>query len=367
MFNLNNTGLVRSLGVSYNLPNLAGAMTLNTASAPNATQHQPRNHMDHPEAAIDMARAFNLPELGDMKLKGMASGNAFAPTVNPAYVFALDRFRDMLTFWVMGLRAMKIIGDPAAGKTSIVEQWHARLGMPLFIIGCHENMTETDLVGQFVPQANGTLKWVDSPVMAVFRNGGSVLLDEWNNLNPNAATMVNAMLEGYTMTIPQTGEVVVAHPKARFYTTQNPIDGKTAVQGRYVQDAASDDRFMEVTVDYLSEDLETQVVVDAIRKFDRNSGQSVVQTTATNLVKIANEIRKKFRENDKAENAAYHKPMSTRVLVRWAQLKYGYRNVKGEDPTIYSMRRAFSGATAEMKSAVEKLIKDTIGLSVNAN
>ncbi|MEQ6436313.1 MoxR family ATPase [Comamonas sp. w2-DMI] len=367
MFNSDNSVPVRSMSVNFKLPKVAGAMALGLAVGANATQTLTSNHMDHPEAKIAVSTAFNLPDVGGMELAGMAPGNPFAPKLNPDYVFALDRFRDMLTFWVMGYRALKIIGDPAAGKTSIVEQWHARMGMPLFIIGCHENMTETDFIGQFVPQANGTLKWVDSPVMSAYRHGGSVLLDEWNNLNPNAATMLNAMLEGYTVTIPQTGEVVVPHPKVRFYATQNPIDGKTAVQGRYVQDAASDDRFMEMEVDYLPADLETKVVVAAIRKFDKKSEQSVVETTASNLVKVANEIRKKFRANELVENAAYHKPMSTRVLTRWAQLQYAYRNAKGVDPTIYSMHKAFSGASAEMKTAVEQLIERTIGNTTYAS
>lgn len=327
-----------------------------------------QHHMDYGRENIIARNVFNLDLPEGVLLAGMKAGNPFAPAIKPDYVFSYDRFRDIYTFWILGLRALKIIGDPAAGKTSVIEQWHARLGLPLFIMGCHENMTETDFLGQFVPQANGTLKWVDAPVMSVFRHGGSVLLDEWNNLNPNAATTLNAMLEGYTISIPQTGEVIKPHPEARFFATQNPVDGKTAVQGRYVQDTASDDRFMEMWVDYLEPALETKIVKSAMLKINSAMSHEVAQQTASGLVEVANEIRKNFRTNHLAVNQDFHKPMSTRVLVRWAQLTLGFQNVTAVPPIIYAMERAFSGITHDMRVAVEKVIKDKLGLTrPNAN
>ncbi|RGE40416.1 ATPase [Comamonas testosteroni] len=321
------------------------------------------NHMDYPEALIPLAANFKIDVDPSVGLEGMAPGNPYAPTIDPEYVFAKDRFRDMLAFWMMKFRALKIIGDPAAGKTSIVEQWHARLGLPLFIVSCHENMTETDLIGQFIPQSDGTLKWSDSPVMAVYRHGGSALLDEWNNLNPNAATVLNAMLEGYTITIAQTGEVVKPHPSARFFATQNPVDGKAVVQGRYIQDTASDDRFMEMWVDYLGADLEVKVIVSTIRKIDTKSTDEAVLTQASALVKVANEVREKFKNNHLDSNQHFNKPLSTRSLKRWAQLTVAYRSVTGTAPMLYALPRAVSGLTAEMRSGIEKIVKEVLGLT----
>ncbi|QXW20155.1 AAA family ATPase (plasmid) [Comamonas aquatica] len=320
-----------------------------------------KNHMDHPEAEITLGKAFNLPLPDGMKLIGMEQGNPYCPVLNPDYVFENERFRDMLTFWIMGFRALKIIGDPAAGKTSFVEQWHARLGLPLFIVSCHENMTEADLVGQLLPQENGSLKWCDSPLLSIYRHGGSVLLDEWNNMNPNAATLANAMLEGYAVTIPHTGEIVRPHPQARFFATQNPVDGKTVVQGRYVQDSASDDRFMEMHVDYLKPDLEKQIVFKSLRKVDKASSDEALLLTASKLVDVANEIREKFRSNEVPSNAAFHKPMSTRVLVRWAQLTVGFRTVKTEKPANYAIKRAFSGISSDMREALDELVTEKVG------
>ena len=320
------------------------------------------NHMDHPAVFIPLHEAFNFNVEPDAGINGMAPGNPFAPEIDPEYVFEAERFNDLLAFWVLGFRALKIIGDPAAGKTSIVEQWHARLGLPLFIISCHENMTETDLIGQFIPQADGTLKWSDSPVMAVYRYGGSALLDEWNNLNPNAATVMNAMLEGYTITIPQTGEVVKPHPSARYFATQNPIDGKAVVQGRYIQDSASDERFMEMWVDYLGEELEVKIITSAYRKLDKDSSDEAVHAVAHSLVTVANKVREKFRNNHLAHNQHFSKPLSTRSLKRWAQLAFAFRNVKKTAPMIHSMKRALAGISVEMRDEIEKIITEVTGL-----
>lgn len=328
---------------------------------------KPKTHMDHPGAVISLQSAFNLALKDDPSLRGMAPGNPYAPEVDPEYVFALDRFRDLLSFWVLGFRALKIIGDPAAGKTSIVEQWHARLGWPLFIVSCHENMSETDLIGQLVPQVDGSLKWLDSPLMAVYRHGGSVLLDEWNNLNPNAATILNAMLEGYTITIPQTGEIVKPHRAARYYATQNPIDGKAVVQGRYLQDSASDDRFMEMRVDYLSAELETRIISSAYRKLDSDSSSEAVLALASSLVKVANEVREKFKNNHLASNQHFTKPLSTRSLKRWAQLIFAYRSVKEQVPMLYALTRAVSSLTEEMREGIETIVKKELGLDKKSN
>lgn len=316
------------------------------------------NHMDYPKATISMRNAFKLDLPSEMMLEGMAPGNPFTPKLIEDYVFDTGRFRDLLTFWVMGFKALKLSGDPATGKTSIVEQWHARLGMPLFVVSCHENMTDTDIFGQLVPKKDGTLEWVDSPILRTHRYGGSVLLDEWNNLNPNAASLLNAILEGYAITIPQTGEVIEQSKGARFFCTQNPVDGMAAVQGRYVQDCASDDRFMEINVDYLPAELEAKVIVNAIRQFDKGSNDEAVAKTAEGLVSIANEVRTRFRAND----VDFHKPMSTRVLKRWAQLIVGFRNVRDESPVLYAMDRAVSGISTEMRSAIREVAKEKLGL-----
>lgn len=320
-----------------------------------------KNHMDFQKAKINLSEAFAMQTRGEMIIEGMAPGHPLAPSVNSLYVFNQTTLRDMVTFWLLGLKAMKLVGDPGTGKTSLVEQWHARLGLPLFMMSCHENMTDCDLIGQYQPRADGTLEWVDSPVMKVHRFGGSVLLDEWNNLNPNAASTLNAILDGYSVTIPQTGEVVKQHKDARFFCTQNPVDGQVAVQGRYVQDSASDDRFMEVNVDYLEPTVEQEVVAKELLSLHPAMAQEQANTTAKSLVSVANEVRKAFRNNHKPEFADVVKPMSTRVITRWAKLLIGYQmQAINENPAMYALERAYS-AGADAKKAVLKIAGNTLG------
>lgn len=323
-----------------------------------------KNHMDFPVAQVDLGLAFKNDSFNGSVLDGMQKGNPYAPKVDESYIFNPKVLRDLVLFWGLGLKGLKLIGDPSTGKTSSVVQWHAGLGLPLFIQPCHESMTDTELLGQMLPQTDGSLKWFDAPALQVYRHGGSILFDEWNNLSPNAATIMNAMLEGYAISIPQTGEVVEAHPNVRFFATQNPVDGKCSVQGRYVQDAASDDRWMEMHVDYPTAAEEEAIIYADLSK--RNgSDVAQVQMVAKKLVSIASSVRSKYR-SDKPEDAVFAKPISTRVLKRWANLLIGYHKmglatVDGEAVLIASLHRAFGGISQEMKSALFDLIKESLG------
>ena len=59
---------------------------------------------------------------------------ALSPTMRGT--IEAERLRQYTMFWVGGFRALMVEGDPAAGKTSFVEQIHARLNVPLHKVPC---------------------------------------------------------------------------------------------------------------------------------------------------------------------------------------------------------------------------------------
>ena len=113
-------------------------------------------------APISVAIAFGLPIAPEAKFMGFEP-NADAPRVNPGYVFKRERLKDMAVFWESGFTALKLTGDPAAGKTSLVKEWHARLNAPLAIVSCSGGTQEHHLYGQLLPDLTnpGVLKWRD--------------------------------------------------------------------------------------------------------------------------------------------------------------------------------------------------------------
>lgn len=208
---------------------------------------------------------------------------------------------------------------------------------------------------------DGTLKWQDGPVTRACREGTSVLLDEYNNLDPGVATALNLLLEGYSWMIPQTGEVISPAPTTRFFATQNSVDSAAAVAGRNVQDVANEDRFFYMEVDFLKPDHEQALVVRSLTA--GGVGQNEAENIARLVVSVANDVRHAFREG--AEAIA--KPLSTRAVLRWAKLTAMYQSVlkaKQKSGLHYAIQRALK-MPVSMASAVNEMITLRAGFDEN--
>lgn len=317
-------------------------------------------------ARYSMEAEFNLPAMNlpagapRPEYEGYAEGMPHVPGKNDDYYFDRHRLRDLFAFWTNGERALKIMGDPAAGKTSLVTQFHARMRAPLLIYSCSNGTEAHHLFGQLVPQADRTLKWIDGPVLSAARNGYSVLLDEWNTLDPSVATSLNAILEGYSVTIPETGDVVTPHKDFRVFATENSVSSKVSVVGRNVQDAASDDRWMVMEVDYLPAEQERTIIAKYTLAAAENHTEAA-EMLAKVLVDSASEVRTQFRSG----HQSIDKPMSTRVLIRWAKLLRSYRAVSqdGSERVVHALRRAFAMSTPEMADAVATIVRHKFGVA----
>lgn len=306
-----------------------------------------------------LAEQFGLPLDPRLVITGYDGKHAAVPPIDPDYVYQREKLRDLLAFWTAGLKALKIKGDPATGKTSLVEQWHARLGWPLYMVPCSASTEASRLIGRMVPTETGTLKWVDGPVVKAAKEGMSVLLDEYNTLDPSQSTGLNMLLEGYSFVIEETGEVVKPHPNFRVFATENSVQSRLSVTGRSVQDVANDDRWMEMEADYLPAELETAALIKKMVASKIPTDRA--ELFAPKLVEVANQIRKAYRD----EEDAIEKPMSTRSLIRWALLIFRFQSVPSEQggPHIYALQRAFS-MSPEMSLPVKTWAAAKFGTSL---
>lgn len=296
---------------------------------------------------------FNIQEAPEgAEIPGFAPGLTGVPPIDPHFVFEPERMRQLTMFWVGGFRAMMIEGDPAAGKTSLVAQMHARLNVPLYKVACAPTTESFRLIGQLLPTEDGKLKWHDGPVVRACREGTSVLLDEYNNLDPGEATGLNMLLEGYSWTIPETNETISPARTTRFFVTQNAVDSKAQVAGRNVQDVANEDRFSYMEVDYLKPELEKALVVRHL--VEGRIPAEVAQTIASICVDVANKVRDAFR-NDTDD---IEKPMSTRVVLRWAKYTVMYQGVmqkQNKSGLHYAIRQAVR-MSPTMAAALNQMI-----------
>ena len=117
------------------------------------------------------------------------------PRANPDYVFREDLLGEIAGFFLTGLPALKLLGHKGCGKTTIVEQIHAALNYPLVKITAHPRMEASSLISQFVPVATGGFAHRLGPLAQAAKAGCSVLIDEYNLLDPGEAASLNVILE----------------------------------------------------------------------------------------------------------------------------------------------------------------------------
>ena len=133
------------------------------------------------------------------------------PRCNPDYVFRRELLSDILA-WLKGAAGndpLYVVGPTGSGKSSVITQIASRLNIPLYVVSCHERLEIPELFGRFVVR-NGSMEWADGPFISGLKDpcGAWILLDEADTLDPGAFVGLNAVNEGRTFIIPETGETI---------------------------------------------------------------------------------------------------------------------------------------------------------------
>lgn len=310
---------------------------------------------------------FGLEGVPDtVKYSGFKPGHPDVPVINPAYIWSRDVMRDMFAFWDGGIRALKLRGDPSTGKSSTAEQFHARLRAPMVLVACHDRLEPHQLNGSLYPSLSGGLKWVDGPVYRAARHGYTLCLDEFNTLDPSCTNSLNTILEGYAVTIPETGEVLKPHPRFRVIATENPVNSRLSVAGRNVQDAANNERWMKVDVDYMDPASEIKLVINEMVSI--GSSASSAEMIAKIIVGTATHTRAMYRAMD----PIYEVPMGPRVCRRWGRLTHMFQSVTKAPvkykwqriPLLYALSRSYDAASAELQQSVLTKAAELAGIDI---
>ena len=117
-----------------------------------------------------------------------------------------------------------IYGPTGPGKTTSVEAWAAERGLRMATISGNASMEPSQMTGKFVSDGEGGFAWIDGPVTDVVRNGGVLLLDEVNFINPKIYTNLYSLTDGRrTITLlDHHGETIEAHKDLTIFATMNP-------------------------------------------------------------------------------------------------------------------------------------------------
>lgn len=270
------------------------------------------------------------------------------------YTFNEGFLRDFLAFLKIsrGKEAFYIVGPTGSGKTSGVMQVAARLRVPVHSVTAHSRLEVPEIIGRFVV-VNGSMQWVDGPLVVAMKTGSWFVINEFDYLEPPTAAGLNSVLEGCPLEIPETGELVVAHPNFRFIATANTNgagDQTGLYQGTLRQNIAAMDRFFITQVDYPSVEDETKILAA--------TAAALPESIRSAMIKVANDIRSLFVQGEADVT------LSIRTLCRWATYAMMFQGMaaKGGDPIMYAFDRALGFRTdTDSRKVLHEVLQRTFG------
>lgn len=206
--------------------------------------------------------------------------------------------------------AVLLKGPTGCGKTRLVEHMAEQLGVPLYTVSCHEDITSADLIGKHV-LVGGETVWIDGPLTSAVREGGICYLDEIVEARQDATVAIHSLtdhrrelfierLGGVKLSAPDTFCLVVSYNPGYQSVLK---DLKTSTRQRMVS----------ITLDYPTAEIERQII---------SIEGGVPPTTADALVRLGQALRR-------VDEAGLREVPSTRLLVGAAKLIAG--GLKSQD------------------------------------
>lgn len=305
-----------------------------------------------------VATTFGLDNVPvSITLEGRASTSTFVPD-EETYTFTSEAI-SMLGMWMKMeggncKDGLYITGPTGSGKTSLIQQVCARLNIPLQEATAHDRLEAPELIGGQALLDGETL-FQDGPLTTAMRYGHWFLLNEADLLDSGTATGLNSIVEGGRLTIPENGgEVIKPHPDFRFIATGNTNGGGDSTglyTGTSQMNMAFMDRFMVMEVGYMDRDSELDVLAKKV--------PGLPEDIRSEMVTVANSIRDLFL-GESGSDGAIEVTMSTRTLVRWAQMTHFSANKakKGVNPAAYAIDPALAlRASPETRASLHELVQ----------
>ena len=193
-----------------------------------------------------------------------------------------------------------IKGPTGCGKTRFVSYMAAKLGLPLYTVACHDDLTAADLVGRHLI-GDGATYWSDGPLTRAVREGGICYLDEVVEARKDTTVVLHPLADDRrVLPIDRTGELIEAPPSFMLIVSYNP-GYQNLMKGLK---PSTRQRFVSLRFDFPSAAREEAILI----------GETGIDTdTAKRLVAIGNSLRA-LKDRDLEEVA------STRLLVYAATL-----------------------------------------------
>jgi cobaltochelatase CobS len=294
--------------------------------------------MDSPDTEVNVRDVFGLDL--DLTVPAFSEISEHVPAVDDSYLFDHETTMAILAGFAHNRRVM-IQGYHGTGKSTHVEQVAARLNWPCIRINLDSHVSRMDLVGkdaivlqdgkQITEFKEGLLPWaLQRPCALVF--------DEYDAGRPDVMFVIQRVLEVEgKLTLLDQSKVISPHKSFRMFATTNTIglgDPSGLYHGTQQINQGQMDRWSLVaTLNYLSIDAETAIVLSKNPHYNTSEGRKTVKQ----MVTVADLTRTAFM------NGELSTVMSPRTVIAWAQNAEIFRNVG------YAFRLSFLNKCDELE------------------
>ncbi|MEL7255165.1 MAG: cobaltochelatase subunit CobS [Pseudomonadota bacterium] len=291
-----------------------------------------------PTEEISVRDVFGIDT--DMVVKGFAEATDRVPEVDDTYKFDPDTTLAILAGFTANRRVM-IQGYHGTGKSTHIEQVAARLNWPAVRVNLDSHISRIDLIGkdaiklrdgmQVTEFHEGILPWA-------LRNPVAIVFDEYDAGRADVMFVIQRVLEhDGKLTLLDQNEIITPHPCFRLFATSNTV-GLGDTTGLYhgtqqINQAQMDRWSMVATLNYLSHDAETAIVIAKNPLFNTDKGRQQI----SQMVTVADLTRTAFMNGDLST------VMSPRTVINWAQNTHIFRDVG------YAFRLSFLNKCDELE------------------
>jgi cobaltochelatase CobS len=275
-----------------------------------------------PTEEVSVRDVFGID--ADMRVKGFAERTDRVPEIDSTYKFDPDTTLAILAGFAYNRRVM-IQGYHGTGKSTHIEQVAARLNWPCVRVNLDSHISRIDLIGkdaiklkdgkQVTEFHEGILPWA-------LRNAVAIVFDEYDAGRPDVMFVIQRVLEhDGKLTLLDQNEIITPHPSFRLFATSNTV-GLGDTTGLYhgvqqINQAQMDRWSLVATLNYLSHDAETAIVLAKNPHYNTEKNRKVI----SQMVTVADLTRTAFMNGDLST------VMSPRTVLNWAQNAEIFRNV----------------------------------------
>ena len=296
---------------------------------------------NNPTEDISVREVFGIDS--DMIVKGFSERANRVPQVDETYKFDPDTTLAILAGFNHNRRVM-IQGYHGTGKSTHIEQVAARLNWPAVRVNLDSHISRIDLIGkdaiklkdgkQVTEFHEGILPWA-------LRNPVAIVFDEYDAGRADVMFVIQRVLEhDGKLTLLDQNEIITPHSNFRLFATSNTV-GLGDTTGLYhgtqqINQAQMDRWSLVATLNYLSVEVESAIVLAKSPSYDSEEGKRVIKQ----MVTVADLTRTAFMNGDLST------VMSPRTVINWASNTEIFKDVG------YAFRLTFLNKCDELERQI---------------